>query len=99
MLLRSFERRDRVAWDARNFALVESLQAMTLRNEERVQTSNAFLPANGTLFEALESAGVFVVLRRHDKRQETSIWQGIWSSASCKRRIRLFVFIFISLLL
>jgi SAM-dependent methyltransferase len=65
-LRRSFAQWDSATPDARNFALVESLQAMTLRDQERVQANNAFLPANGVLSESLEFAqvGVIMVLRK-----------------------------------
>jgi hypothetical protein len=62
---RSFPQWDHSTPDACDCARVECLQSMTLRDVERVQANNAFLPANGTLSESLEFAqvGVMMVLR------------------------------------
>jgi hypothetical protein len=48
--------------DARDYGLVESLQAMTLRDWNQVQANNASLPANGVLFNSLEFAQVGVII-------------------------------------
>jgi SAM-dependent methyltransferase len=60
----SFKKWDQATTDARDYGLVESLQAMTLRDRNQVQANNASLPANGVLFNSLEFAqvGVIVVL-------------------------------------
>jgi hypothetical protein len=52
----SFEQWNGTTPNSRNFALVESLQAMTLRDQERGQDRNAYLLANGILSELLEFA-------------------------------------------
>jgi SAM-dependent methyltransferase len=66
MLRRGFQQWNQATPDARNFALVEALQAMTLRDQERVQAGNAYLPSNGILSESLEfpQVGVMMVLRK-----------------------------------
>jgi hypothetical protein len=66
LLRRRFQQWNQATPDARDFALVETLQAMTLRDQERVQAGNAYLPSNGILSESLEfpQVGVMMVLRK-----------------------------------
>jgi SAM-dependent methyltransferase len=48
--------------DARDYALVEELQAMTLCDVERVRSYNVFLPAHGVLSESMEFTQVSVMM-------------------------------------